>query len=943
MSRATLLAYANANFDSNGVQGITGAELNAYSTAIANEAMIRGEAGDIGSSFEWVTNVLQLKAGGVGLSNIASIGASTILGNNTGGAAAPIALTAAQAKTVLAIAIADVSGLQTALDAKANLTGATFTGGVTVNATLLANSLQVNAGSIILDRTGDASPAQFIARRDAGFAIDYSFQTGTSTRWVWRINNAAESGSDAGSNFQIINYSDAGAALSVPLTITRATGIVAFAASPTGPTPTAGDSTTKLATTAFVTTAIAAGFGANDAMLFKGVINASTNPNYPAADAGHTYRISVAGKIGGASGPNVEVGDLLVCLVDATSAGDHATVGANWSIVQANIDGAVVGPSSVTANNPVLFDGTSGRLIKETTYAAFKSSLAIAAADVTGLAAIASSGSASDLSTGTVPDARISGNYTGIGNLTMSGDLSIGGGDIIATANLVLRRNTADGADDGYVVVTGGGAFASNNDRGAYLQLYGNEAIGSGSAYLGAGPAGTIELLSITNAAFEFNAGGTIKTTGGDLHISRTGGSSAQLLMDADAGSLRQIIFRSGTSQRWQCFIDNDAEAGSNAGATFVINAYNDAGANIGRAIAINRADRNVKFGGGFLTLDQSSSMINKSNNTGALHLYGAIDSTVGAYLSLYGNSHATYPGRIFIQPGSGGSVSIGGDTTINPGDVVISAGNFSVSAGTFFLNRLASGQIIQCVCTENSATHGPSISLNRNTVGGANDEIGGVFAIGDNASSVSKTWAAWRNIIRTGTNGSEEIETQLQAITAGGLGARLLISGGLFHTAATGADKGNGSINMDACYDDGTLLTCIPLDKEFIETGIVNLEKWDALVPNQIWPAEYDPNPPPDGEPYKVLRPAYEKVRTHTTARLFKELIDSGCDPRKPETFFARMKDQEGIPGMPIKSEWEQSKFSLGQMVSRLWLVVDMMGVVMSGMYDKMQAAGIA
>jgi hypothetical protein len=91
------------------------------------------------------------------------------------------------------------------------------------------------------------------------------------------------------------------------------------------------------------------------------------------------------------------------------------------------------------------------------------------------------------------------------------------------------------------------------------------------------------------------------------------------------------------------------------------------------------------------------------------------------------------------------------------------------------------------------------------------------------------------------------------------------------------------------------------------------------------------------------VLRTAYEKVRTHTTARLFKELIDSGCDPRKPETFFARMKDQEGIPGMPIKSEWEQSKFSLGQMVSRLWLVVDMMGVVMSGMYDKMQAAGIA
>lgn len=80
---------------------------------------------------------------------------------------------------------------------------------------------------------------------------------------------------------------------------------------------------------------------ANDAMVFKGVINASANPNYPAADAGHTYRISVAGKIGGASGPNVEVGDMLLCTTDATASGTHATVGANWAIIQTNIDGAL--------------------------------------------------------------------------------------------------------------------------------------------------------------------------------------------------------------------------------------------------------------------------------------------------------------------------------------------------------------------------------------------------------------------------------------------------------------------------------------------------------------------------------------------------------------------------------------------------------------------------
>jgi hypothetical protein len=73
-------------------------------------------------------------------------------------------------------------------------------------------------------------------------------------------------------------------------------------------------------------------------MVFKGVIDCSANPNYPAANAGDVYKVSVAGKIGGGSGPNVEAGDSLYCLTDGTSAGTHAGVGANWSIFQANID-----------------------------------------------------------------------------------------------------------------------------------------------------------------------------------------------------------------------------------------------------------------------------------------------------------------------------------------------------------------------------------------------------------------------------------------------------------------------------------------------------------------------------------------------------------------------------------------------------------------------------
>lgn len=106
-------------------------------------------------------------------------------------------------------------------------------------------------------------------------------------------------------------------------------------------------------------------FAANDAMQYKGAIDCSSNPNYPAADKGHTYRISVAGKIGGASGVNVEVGDFLTCIVDGSTSGNQATVGSNWNIVQSNIDGAVVGPSSSTSGNLPTFSGTTGKTIQD--------------------------------------------------------------------------------------------------------------------------------------------------------------------------------------------------------------------------------------------------------------------------------------------------------------------------------------------------------------------------------------------------------------------------------------------------------------------------------------------------------------------------------------------------------------------------------------------------
>lgn len=143
-------------------------------------------------------------------------------------------------------------------------------------------------------------------------------------------------------------------------------GTAAMLASDTDTSLTA-NSDTRLATQKAVKTYVDAAItgGASDVMIFKGVIDCSSNPNYPAADAGNLYKVSVAGKIGGASGPNVEIGDTIYCITDSTASGTQAAQGSHWVISQVNIDGAVVGPASATDLHIAVFDGTTGKLIKD--------------------------------------------------------------------------------------------------------------------------------------------------------------------------------------------------------------------------------------------------------------------------------------------------------------------------------------------------------------------------------------------------------------------------------------------------------------------------------------------------------------------------------------------------------------------------------------------------
>jgi hypothetical protein len=73
----------------------------------------------------------------------------------------------------------------------------------------------------------------YIITGAAGTNRIQSYRTAADRRWETGADATAESGSNAGSNFAIARYNDAGTLLGTPLAINRATGIADFAATPT--------------------------------------------------------------------------------------------------------------------------------------------------------------------------------------------------------------------------------------------------------------------------------------------------------------------------------------------------------------------------------------------------------------------------------------------------------------------------------------------------------------------------------------------------------------------------------------------------------------------------------------------------------------------------------------------------------------------------------------
>jgi len=313
----------------------------------------------------------------------------------------------------------------------------------------------------------------------------------------------------------------------------------------TAPTAGSGDNTTRLATTAFVQQEI--GSNLSSLMQLQGAIDCSTNPNYPAASAGWTYMVSVAGKVGGSSGLAVDMGDMIICLAD-NAGGTQAGVGSSWQVEGASLPGlTTVGNNLATLPNPgaVTYLKINGdNSVATRTAAQLQSDLGLGALAVSGASAatltVTGATAITLPTTGTLATLAGSEALTNktINGLTISpstGTLAVANGKTLTASNSL----TFTGTDASSVAFGGGGTVAyTANKLSAFAattsaELAGviSDETGTGALVFANSPTLVTPALGTPSALTLTNATGLSLSTGvtGSLPVAKggTGGTDA--------------------------------------------------------------------------------------------------------------------------------------------------------------------------------------------------------------------------------------------------------------------------------------------------------------------------------------------------------------------------------------------------------------------------------
>jgi len=221
----------------------------------------------------------------------------------------------------------------------------------------------------------------------------------------------------------------------------------------------------------------------------------------------------------------------------------------------------------------------------------------------------------------------------------------------------------------------------------------------------------------------------------GILHLKSTA-ATTRMVIDGDAGQSKIITYRTAGLQRFDLYVNNIAETGSNAGSNFAISAYSDAGTLLNTPLSINRAsgqvtfDERVKLESDSTVTTQTSAVIQSStanaslviapNGTGAL-IANIPDGTITG-----GNARGQYAVDLQMIRDSNLKVAGGAKSVITGGQwngIDINSGLAFIGGGYF--NRIDNAGYAVLVGGSSNYINGGS-GFFHTIVGGSANTTGG-------------------------------------------------------------------------------------------------------------------------------------------------------------------------------------------------------------------------
>lgn len=149
--------------------------------------------------------------------------------------------------------------------------------------------------------------------------------------------------------------------------------------------------------------------------------------------------------------------------------------------------------------------------------------------------------------------------------------------------------------------------------------------------------------------------------------------------------------------------------------------------------------------------------------------------------------------------------------------------------------------------------------------------------------------------------------------------------TGGVNIGAPTGGDKGSGTLNAVAVYDDNTLLTDYVFDQKM--NGQVDMDKWDSKVPNRTITTN-TVEPDHKGKAREITTSTLE-VRLHEPMRKFLNRIGSKYDPLDIDKYAQHWKDKGHLTSMPNGEYYSAATHhSTGETIQRLVETVEIQAI---------------